>query len=92
VPFAELPRALTSDDRAGMVKLVVDRFLGTVIGGHVLGAGAGELIGEIALAMESRLPVDAIARTIHPYPTMSEGVYWAAFQAAEQLAASPARA
>lgn len=92
VPFAELPRALTRGDRAGMVKLVVDRFLGTVIGGHVLGAGAGELIGEIALAMEARLPVDAIARTIHPYPTMSEGVYWAAFQAAEQLAGSPVRA
>ncbi len=92
VPFADVPRALTMDARTGMVKLVVDRAGGTVLGGHLLGAGAGELIGEIALAMEARLPVELLARTIHPYPTLSEGVYWAAFQAAEQLAMSPARA
>ncbi len=92
VPFADLPRALTMDARAGMVKLVVDRTSGALLGGHVLGARAGELIGEIALAMEARLPVEALARTIHPYPTMSEGVYWAAYEAAERLAESPARA
>jgi pyruvate/2-oxoglutarate dehydrogenase complex dihydrolipoamide dehydrogenase (E3) component len=91
VPFADLPRALTMDARAGMVKLVVDRTRRTILGGHVLGARAGELIGEIAVAMEARLPVEALARTIHPYPTLSEGVFWAAEQAAGQLAMSPAR-
>ena len=38
------------------------------------------------------LPGDSLARTMHPYPTMSEGVYWAAFQAAEKLARLPTRA
>jgi pyruvate/2-oxoglutarate dehydrogenase complex dihydrolipoamide dehydrogenase (E3) component len=92
VPFADLPRALTMDARTGMVKLVIDRLRGTLLGGHVLGAGAGELIGEIAVAMEARLPVEALARTIHPYPTLSEGIYWAAYQATGHLAASPVRA
>jgi pyruvate/2-oxoglutarate dehydrogenase complex dihydrolipoamide dehydrogenase (E3) component len=91
MPFADVSRAVTMDARAGMVKLVGDRMQGTILGGHVLGASAGELIGEIAVAMEGRLPVDVIARTIHPYPTMSEGVFWAAFQAAEALASEPAR-
>jgi pyruvate/2-oxoglutarate dehydrogenase complex dihydrolipoamide dehydrogenase (E3) component len=92
VPFADLPRALTRGERAGMVRLVVDRARGTVLGGHVLGAGAGELIGEIAVAMEARLPVEAIARTIHPYPTMAEGLFWAAEQAADRLVETSARA
>ncbi len=38
-----------------MVKLVVDRRQGSVLGGHVLGVGAGEMIGEIAVAMVARL-------------------------------------
>lgn len=80
VPFADLPRAMTLDERHGMVKLVVDRQERKVLGGHVLGARAGELIGEIAVVMEQGLPVDAIAATIHPYPTMSEAVFWAAYQ------------
>jgi len=42
--------------------------------------------------MVARLPVTMIARTMHPYPTLSEGVFWAAEQAAGQLAASPVRA
>ena len=92
VPFASLPRAQTMDARTGMVKLVVDRSRGTLLGGHVLGAGAGELIGEIAVAMEARLPVAVLARTIHPYPTLSEGIYWAAFEAAVELEEAPVRA
>jgi pyruvate/2-oxoglutarate dehydrogenase complex dihydrolipoamide dehydrogenase (E3) component len=92
VPFGDLPRALTADARVGMVKLVIDRTRRAILGGHVLGAGAGELIGEIALAMQQRLPVDAIAGTIHPYPTMAEGVYWAADQAVGRLAEELVRA
>ena len=91
MPFADLPRAVTMDERTGMVKLVVDRQARTVLGGHILGSGAGELIGEIAAVMENRLPVDAIANTIHPYPTMSEGVFWAAYQVANELADAPVR-
>lgn len=84
VDFADLPRAITMDERAGMVKLIVDRDSRAILGGHVLGARGGELIGEIAVAMTNELKVDAISSTIHPYPTMSEGVFWSAYQLAEE--------
>lgn len=80
VPFGELPRAITSDQRSGCVKLVVDRATHQILGGHILAAQAGELIAEVALAMRHRLPVSAISDTIHSYPTMSEGVFWTAYQ------------
>jgi pyruvate/2-oxoglutarate dehydrogenase complex dihydrolipoamide dehydrogenase (E3) component len=78
VLFAEMTRAMTSDQREGLVKLVVDRATHQVLGGHILGAGAGELIGEIAIVMQYRLPVSALSDTIHPYPTMSEAIFKAA--------------
>jgi pyruvate/2-oxoglutarate dehydrogenase complex dihydrolipoamide dehydrogenase (E3) component len=78
VPFAEMTRAMTSDQRDGLVKLVVDRATHQVLGGHILGSGAGELIGEIAVVMQHRLPVSALNDTIHPYPTMSEAIFKAA--------------
>lgn len=76
--YEDAPRAMVSDQRKGMVKLVVDRVTHQVLGGHILGAAAGELIGEIAIVMQHRLPVSALSDTIHPYPTMSEAIFWAA--------------
>lgn len=80
VKFDELPRAIVSDQRLGCVKLVVDRATNQFLGGHILAAHAGELIPEVALAMRHRLPVSAISDTIHSYPTMSEAVFWTAYQ------------
>lgn len=89
VAFDELPRAITSDQRLGCVKLVVDRATHQILGGHILAAHAGELLGEVALAMRNRLPISAISDTIHSYPTMSEAVFWAAYQiVTEKLAGS----
>lgn len=76
--YDNAPRAMVTDQRKGMVKLVVDRVTHQVLGGHILGANAGELIGEIAIVMQHRLPVSALSETIHPYPTMSEAIFWAA--------------
>ena len=91
VPFADISRAIVSDERFGCVKLVVDRASHQILGGHILGARAGELIAEVALAMRHRLPVSAISDTIHSYPTMSEGVFWTAYQIVnEKLADSVA--
>ena len=78
MPFQNLPRAMTSDQRHGLVKLVVDRTTHQILGGHILGAGAGELISEISIVMQHRLPVSALSETIHPYPTMSEAIFWTA--------------
>lgn len=78
IPFESMPRAMTLDEREGMVKLVVDRGTHLILGGHILGASASEMIPQIALLMQANVPVTAIAETIFPYPTMSEAVFWAA--------------
>lgn len=80
VPFADQDRAIVTNQRAGRVKLVVDRATRHILGGHILGAHAGDLIVPVALAMRHALPIDAIRDTIHPYPTMSEAIWWAAEQ------------
>lgn len=91
MPFADLPRAMITGEQAGLVRLVIDRAERTILGGHILGAHAGELISGIALAMQQGLPVDALAATMHPYPTMAEGVFWAAWQAVSDLLEAPMR-
>jgi mercury(II) reductase len=83
VPMRDLARAITSGETEGMVKLVSDRATGQIVGGHVLSAHGGELLAEIALAMRQGLTVQAIAETVHAYPTLSEGVFWAAFELAK---------
>ncbi len=89
VEFSNLPRAITSGQRHGALKLVVDRMTHQILGGHILAAHGGELVAEIALAMRHRLPVSAISDTIHSYPTMSEGVFWTAYRiVTERLAGS----
>lgn len=80
VPFEDVARAIVADQRVGCVKLVVDRSSHQILGGHILGAHAGELIAEVALAMRHRLPVSSICDTIHAYPTLAEGVFWTAHQ------------
>jgi len=91
VPFEDVSRAIVADERSGCVKLVVDRTSHQILGGHILSAHGGELIAEVALAMRHRLPISAISDTIHSYPTMSEGVFWTAYQIVnEKLADSVA--
>ncbi len=75
--------AVTSDDPEGRVKLVAERTTGRLLGGHVLAARGGEVMGEIALAVRLGLPAEAIRHTLHAYPTFSEGVFWAAFDLAK---------
>ncbi len=83
VPMKDLARAVTSVEKDGMVKLIADRRTGEILGGHILAAHAGEMLAEVALAMRGRLPAAAIADTIHAYPTLSEGVFWAAYEIAK---------
>jgi pyruvate/2-oxoglutarate dehydrogenase complex dihydrolipoamide dehydrogenase (E3) component len=76
-PIGEVERAVATGQTDGVVKLLVGAD-GTILGGHILAAGAGELIAPVILAMRAGLPAEALATTILPYPTMSEGVRWAA--------------
>lgn len=75
--FRDLDRAITDRETAGFVKLLVGP-RSRLLGATIVGAGAGELIAPIALAMRQRLRVTALSSFIYPYPTMSEAVKRAA--------------
>ena len=75
--FNDLDRAVTDGQTAGMVKLITDR-RGKILGGHILGYGAGNMVGEITIAMRSGLSAAKLASIIHPYPTYPEAIKQAA--------------
>ncbi len=74
---ADVDRAIADGERTGMVKLIT-RANGALLGGHILCAGAGQMIGEVALALKTGLGVQALAGLVHPYPTLSEAIRQAA--------------
>lgn len=78
-PFARIDRAVTDSETTGWIK-VYARKRGTILGVDILGASAGEMIGEFALAMRNGISLRQIADTIHPYPTYGLGVRRAADQ------------
>jgi pyruvate/2-oxoglutarate dehydrogenase complex dihydrolipoamide dehydrogenase (E3) component len=83
VPMRDLARGVITGETAGGVKLVADAVTGQLLGGSVLAAGGGELLGEIALAVRLGLPAAAISDTLHAYPTLSEAVFWTAWELAK---------
>jgi pyruvate/2-oxoglutarate dehydrogenase complex dihydrolipoamide dehydrogenase (E3) component len=76
-PFDDVDRAITDGETQGMVKLITDR-KGKILGGHILGYGAGNIIGEVALAMRHGIPAAKLGNTIHAYPTYPEAIKQAA--------------
>jgi dihydrolipoamide dehydrogenase len=62
----------------GFVKLFVDPAQGVLVGAVVVGPEAGEMIGQLTLAVRAEVPVDVLRDTIQPFPTFSEAVYFAA--------------
>ncbi len=77
-PWAASGRALTLGRREGLTKLLVDERSGKLLGAGIVGPHAGELISETVLALEMRADVEDIALTIHPHPTLSETIAFAA--------------
>ena len=77
-PFAALGRALSVNDTDGFVKVVADGKTQQVLGLHIVGNGASDLISEGSLAIEMGAVIDDLRLTIHPHPTLSEGVMEAA--------------
>jgi pyruvate/2-oxoglutarate dehydrogenase complex dihydrolipoamide dehydrogenase (E3) component len=76
-PMSEVERAVANRQTDGLVKLLVADD-GAILGGHILGANAGELIATVVLAMRGGLTAETLATTMLPYLTMAEGVRWAA--------------
>lgn len=77
-PFTANGRALTMGETAGQVRLVYDPEEGTILGMHLLGAHASELLAEATLAVQARLKVWEMAETVHAHPTLSEALMEAA--------------
>jgi dihydrolipoamide dehydrogenase len=77
-PFAASGRARAMEQAAGMAKVVSAKDDDEVLGIHVIGPMAGELIGEAVLAMEYSASTEDIQRTIHAHPTLSEAIHEAA--------------
>ncbi|KAI8832715.1 hypothetical protein BC829DRAFT_448873 [Chytridium lagenaria] len=71
-PFAANSRAKTIDDFDGIVKIISDAKTDRILGAHIVGPGAGEMIAEAVLAIEYGASSEDIARTTHAHPTLSE--------------------
>ncbi len=77
-PWAASGRALSLGRDEGVTKLLFDKDSKRIIGAGIVGPGAGELIAEIALAIEMGADAEDLGLTIHPHPTLSETVALAA--------------
>jgi dihydrolipoamide dehydrogenase len=77
-PFSANGRARANADTEGFVKIIADKTTDRVLGVHIIGADAGTMIAEAALAMEFGATAEDIARTVHAHPTLNEAVKEAA--------------
>jgi len=80
-PFAASGRAKAMEASGGFVKLLADKNSDDILGVHIIGPMAGELIAEAVLAMEFRGSAEDLQRTIHAHPTLSEALHEAALAA-----------
>src|SRR5205085_9879836 len=80
-PFAALGRAQTYGNTDGLVKIVADKKYGEVLGVHIIGPSASDLIPEGVLALQLEATLEDIANTIHAHPTLGEGSMEAALVA-----------
>ena len=77
-PWSASGRAIANARDEGFTKLLFDSATHRVVGGGIVGTGAGDLISELALAVEMGADATDIGKTIHPHPTVSESVGMAA--------------
>jgi len=77
-PWAASGRAIANARDEGFTKLIFDAESHRVLGGAIVGTGAGDLISEVALAVEMGADATDIGKTIHPHPTLSESVGFSA--------------
>ncbi len=83
-PIKSLGMAQAMGEWEGLAKLIVNEKSGEILGGHIIGPHAGDLIAEVALAMRHKIPASGILETIHIHPTLSEAVFGAAQAACGQ--------
>lgn len=83
-PFAACGRALAMQETAGQVKILADAETDEILGVHILGPHASELIAEAVVAMEYSASAEDIARIIHAHPTLGEAMHEAALAVSGQ--------
>lgn len=71
-PFAGVDRAVLDGEAEGFARVHVESRTGRILGATMVASHAGDMIGEIALAMTAGVKLSAVAGTVHPYPTQSE--------------------
>lgn len=84
-PFSANGRARTSGETEGFVKIIRDAKYGEILGAHIIGAHATELIHELAVARENEYTVEEVDLAIHAHPTLSEAVAEAALDSLGKL-------
>jgi dihydrolipoamide dehydrogenase len=77
-PFTALGRARLAGETEGFAKIIADRNSDLILGVHIVGAEASDLISEAALAIEMGATLEDIALTVHPHPTLPESIMEAA--------------
>lgn len=77
-PWSASGRAIASAATDGLTKMIFDKDSGRVIGGAIVGTNAGEMLGEIGLAIEMGADAEDVALTIHAHPTLNESIGLAA--------------
>jgi pyruvate/2-oxoglutarate dehydrogenase complex dihydrolipoamide dehydrogenase (E3) component len=78
VPFIHVDRAITTGRTEGFVKIVTKKWSSKILGCTIVGERAGEMLGEISLAMHAGIPLRKISGLIHPYPTYNLAIRKAA--------------
>lgn len=84
-PFQVNGRARALGQTDGMVKIIADAKSDKIIGGHIVGPRASELLGEIVVAMEFGGSAEDLARTFHAHPTLNEAIREAALGVAKRV-------
>jgi pyruvate/2-oxoglutarate dehydrogenase complex dihydrolipoamide dehydrogenase (E3) component len=70
--FADNDRAQAEEEAKGFAKIICKARKNEIVGAHIVGAHAGELIHEVVLAMKKRLSITALGSMIHVYPTLTQ--------------------
>jgi pyruvate/2-oxoglutarate dehydrogenase complex dihydrolipoamide dehydrogenase (E3) component len=74
LPFKFVDRAITTGRTEGFVKVVTKKWSSKILGATIVGPRAGEMLPEIALAMQHNIPLRKLASLIHAYPTYGQGI------------------
>jgi len=73
-PWSAIGKAVAIGETEGFIKVIMGKY-GEILGAHIIGPDSTNLISEFSLAMRGELTVNEISETIHPHPTLSEGLH-----------------